>query len=203
MLRANLCVTCGTWYVLCSVLYARCPVPFMIYPFCYVARLKPFILCLKNPFVCFNSFITWAKIALSVSIFVASSLLCCICKIIHLCWILYVALADLPFDLIVIFSSPTQLELVLLFHYFKVKSHQDSITPWSQSNKSLIIQLLTDLIEPTLISSPVPSILHWWFGVLTNKQISLWLWIVMNVLRLLYVLKHKMGGLCVLVTAEW
>ena len=47
----------------------------------------------KNPFVCFNSFIKWAKIALSVSIFVASSLLCCICKIIQLCSRLYVALA--------------------------------------------------------------------------------------------------------------
>ena len=40
----------------------------------------------KNPFVCFNSFTTWAKIALSVSIFVASSLLGRIWKIIHLWW---------------------------------------------------------------------------------------------------------------------
>ena len=38
----------------------------------------------KNPFVCFNSFTTWAKIALSVSIFVAVSLLGRIWKIIHL-----------------------------------------------------------------------------------------------------------------------
>ena len=35
----------------------------------------------KNPSAYFNSFIKWAKIALSVSIFVAPSLLCCICKI--------------------------------------------------------------------------------------------------------------------------
>ena len=109
MLCANLCVTCGTWYVLCSVLYARCADPFMIYPFCYVARLKPFILCLKNPFVRFNSFITWAKIALSMSIFVASGLLCCNCKIIHLCSRLYVALADSPFDLWVIFRHDISL----------------------------------------------------------------------------------------------
>ena len=47
MLHANLCVTCGTWYVACSVLYAMCPDSFMIFPFCYVACLKPFMLCLK------------------------------------------------------------------------------------------------------------------------------------------------------------
>ena len=68
---------------------------------CYAACLKPYIYYVvsKNPFLCLNSFITWAKIALSVSIFVASSLLCCICKIIHLCRRLYVALANSPFDL--------------------------------------------------------------------------------------------------------
>ena len=38
-----------------------------------------------NPFACFNLFIIWAKIALFVSIFVASSLPCCIGKIMHSC----------------------------------------------------------------------------------------------------------------------
>ena len=36
-----------------------------------------------NPFACFNLFIIWAKIALFVSIFVASSLLRCIGEIMH------------------------------------------------------------------------------------------------------------------------
>ena len=37
----------------------------------------------KNPFACFNSFITWAKIVLSVPIFVAFGLLCCILLIVN------------------------------------------------------------------------------------------------------------------------
>ena len=37
----------------------------------------------KNPFACFNSFVTWASIAHSVSIFVASRVLCCIAKSMH------------------------------------------------------------------------------------------------------------------------
>ena len=101
MLCANLCVICGIWYVVCSVLYATCPDPYMIYPFCYVACLKAFMLS-KYPFVCLNSFIKWAKIALALSIFVASSLLCCICiyaqGYVALAK-LYVALANSPFDL--------------------------------------------------------------------------------------------------------
>ena len=38
----------------------------------------------RDAFACFSSLITWAKIALSVSISVASSLICCIFKIIHI-----------------------------------------------------------------------------------------------------------------------
>ena len=34
-------------YLLCSVLYAMCPYPFMIYPFRYVACLNPFMSSLK------------------------------------------------------------------------------------------------------------------------------------------------------------
>ena len=63
ILCANLCVTYGIWYVVCSVLYATCPDPLMMYPFCYVACLKAFMLCLKIHFVCLNSFITLAKIS--------------------------------------------------------------------------------------------------------------------------------------------
>ena len=44
----------------------------------------------KNPFACFNSFITCPNIAFSVLIFVASSLLCCIRKIIHWCSELFI-----------------------------------------------------------------------------------------------------------------
>ena len=77
MFSANLFVTCGVLYDVRSVLYAMCPDPFiMIYPFCYVVLM----LC---PFACFNSFITWAKIAHFVSIFVASRLLCCIAISMH------------------------------------------------------------------------------------------------------------------------
>ena len=73
-------------YALYSVLYAMCPCPFIKYAF-------PFEACLvlsmydvfKNPFACFNSFIIWAKIALFVSIFVATGLLCYMGKIMHAC----------------------------------------------------------------------------------------------------------------------
>ena len=71
MFSANLLVTCSVLYDVRSVLYAMCPDPF-----CYVVLL----LC---PFACFNSFITWAKIAHCVSIFVASRLLCCIAISMH------------------------------------------------------------------------------------------------------------------------
>ena len=47
ILCANLCVTCGIWYVVCTVLHTTCPDPFMIYLFCYEACLKEFMLCLK------------------------------------------------------------------------------------------------------------------------------------------------------------
>ena len=47
MLCAKLCLTCGIWYVVYSVLYATFPDPFMIYPLCYVACVKAFMLCLK------------------------------------------------------------------------------------------------------------------------------------------------------------
>ena len=92
----------GIWYAVCSVLYAFCPDPFMIYPFLLCSVSEGIYVVSKNPFVCLNSFITWAKIALSLSIFVASSLLCCICiyaqDYVALAK-LYVALANSPFDL--------------------------------------------------------------------------------------------------------
>ena len=72
----------------------------------------------QNTFACFNSFITWAKIALSVSIFVASSLLCCIYKIIHLCSRLYVALAKLY---VALADSPFE------FYYWVIFRHDFSL----------------------------------------------------------------------------
>ena len=68
----------------------------------------------KNSFVCFNSFITWAKIALSGPIFLRSGLLCCICKIIHLCSRLYVALAKLN---VALADSPFGLYYRVIFRH--------------------------------------------------------------------------------------
>ena len=48
MVCAKLRVTCGIWHVVCSVLYATYPDPFMIYPFCYVACLKPLYVALAD-----------------------------------------------------------------------------------------------------------------------------------------------------------
>ena len=96
---------CDMQYLICCMFSFICNVSWFIYD-TICSMSETIYVVSKNPFVCLNSFITWAKIALSVSIFVASSLLCCICKIIHLCSRLYVALAnlyvalaDLPFDL--------------------------------------------------------------------------------------------------------
>ena len=115
MLCANLCVTCGIWYVLCSVLYATCPDPFIMYPSCYVACLKPFVACKKS--ICLLQFNCnkGNKIALSVSIFVASIFLYCICKIIYSCARVYVAFTKLYVALI---DSPLDLWWSLLLCYF-------------------------------------------------------------------------------------
>ena len=92
MLCANLCVTCNVWYVVCLVLI--CNMCRSIYDIsillCSMSETNYVVS--KNPlYASIHS--QWAKIALSVSIFVASSLLCCICKIIQLCSRLYMALA--------------------------------------------------------------------------------------------------------------
>ena len=65
MLWANLCVTCGIWYFVCSVFFATCPDPFMIYQLWYLCSMYETVFVMsKNPFACFNSLLTWAKLAL-------------------------------------------------------------------------------------------------------------------------------------------
>ena len=43
----NSCMTCGIWYVVCSVLYATCLNSLNIYLFSYVPCMNQFMLCLK------------------------------------------------------------------------------------------------------------------------------------------------------------
>ena len=87
---------CDMRYLIWSMLSFICYVSWSTYDISIVFSVSETIYVVsKNLFVCFNSFVTWATIALSVSIFVASCLICCICKILHLCSILYVALAKL------------------------------------------------------------------------------------------------------------
>ena len=99
---------CDMRYLICCMFSFICNVSWSIYDISILLcnMSETIYVVSKNPFVCFNSFIIWAKIALSGPIFVAFSLLCCIGKIIHLCprlYValakLYVALADSPFDL--------------------------------------------------------------------------------------------------------
>ena len=75
--------TCDMWYLICCMFCFICNVSWSIYDISIMlcSMSETIYVVSKNSFVCFNSFITWAKIALSVSIFGASSLLCCICKI--------------------------------------------------------------------------------------------------------------------------
>ena len=62
---------CNMLYSICAMfsLIHKCPISLMIYPLPYVACLTQSMMCLKIHVVCFNSFNTWAKIALSVSMF--------------------------------------------------------------------------------------------------------------------------------------
>ena len=63
--------TCDMLYLIWTMfsLIRKCPISFMISPFPYVACLTQSMMCSKIHVVCFNSFIPWAKIALSVSRF--------------------------------------------------------------------------------------------------------------------------------------
>ena len=74
----------------CSVVYTTCPDPF-----CYVAYLKPFMLCLEILLFASIHLYCWQKQHSLCQFLLRPSLLCCICKIIHSCSRLYVAFAKL------------------------------------------------------------------------------------------------------------
>ena len=107
-------------YLICCMFSSICNVSRFIYDISILLRSmsETIYVVSQNPFACFNSFITWAKIALSVSFFVASSFLCCIYKIIHLCSKLYVALAKLY---VALADSPFE------FYYWVIFRHDFSL----------------------------------------------------------------------------
>ena len=57
-------------YLICAMfsLIRKCPISLMIYPLPCVGCLTHSMMCLKIHVVCFNSFITWVKIALCVDV---------------------------------------------------------------------------------------------------------------------------------------
>ena len=64
------------WCVVIDICYmfnfiCICPAPFMLHPIPHVSCLNAFMVCFKKHLISFNSLITWAKIAHSVSLFVA------------------------------------------------------------------------------------------------------------------------------------
>ena len=64
----------GDWHMLWFFNFiCICPAPFMLQPIPHVACLNAFMVCFKKHLISFNSLITWAKIAHSVSLFVAHS----------------------------------------------------------------------------------------------------------------------------------
>ena len=70
---------CDMLHLICAMFSSICNMSWYIYdifPFSHVACLNPCMMCLKIDVVGFYSFITWTKIALSGSIFVACSWLC-------------------------------------------------------------------------------------------------------------------------------
>ena len=74
MLHPKMYGPCPNPSTICEFLHVMCLLMcHMLYPFTYAICFDPCIMCLKTHVAWGNSLITWAKIALSLSLFVVSS----------------------------------------------------------------------------------------------------------------------------------
>ena len=77
---------CDMQYLICCISFI-CKMSWSIYDVSMLlcSMSESIYVVSGNQFACFKLFITWAKMAHSVSIFVSSSLLCCFAKSMHSC----------------------------------------------------------------------------------------------------------------------